>query len=54
MKKQMTRVCIGTTFFLALGIPVGELRPDSQLYFDYHHTRNDTLEHVNPRSGLIK
>ena len=32
-----------------LGIPVGELRPDSQLYFDYHHTRNDTLEHVNPR-----
>jgi len=28
---------------------VGELRPDSQRYFDYHHTRNDVLEVVNKR-----
>jgi len=32
-----------------MGIPAGELRPDSQRYFDYHHTRIDTLDHVNPR-----
>ena len=31
------------------GVSVGELRPDSQLYFDYHHTRIDTLDKVNPR-----
>lgn len=32
-----------------LGITVGELRPDSQRYFDYHHTRVDSLDKVNPR-----
>jgi acetylornithine deacetylase/succinyl-diaminopimelate desuccinylase-like protein len=32
-----------------LGVVVGELRPDSQRYFDYHHTRNDVLEVVNKR-----
>jgi Zn-dependent M28 family amino/carboxypeptidase len=32
-----------------LGTIVGELRPDSQRYFDYHHTVKDTLDHVNPR-----
>jgi hypothetical protein len=32
-----------------LGAVVGELRPDSQRYFDYHHSRNDVLENVNKR-----
>lgn len=32
-----------------LGVVVGELRPDSQRYFDYHHSRNDVLEVVNKR-----
>jgi hypothetical protein len=32
-----------------LGAVVGELRPDSQRYFDYHHARNDVLENVNKR-----
>ena len=31
------------------GIPVSELRPDSQRYFDVHHARNDVLENVNMR-----
>ena len=31
------------------GIPVGELRPDSQRYFDLHHAANDVLENVNIR-----
>ena len=32
-----------------LGAVVGELRPDSQRYFEYHHARNDVLENVNKR-----
>ncbi|HVM87776.1 MAG TPA: M20/M25/M40 family metallo-hydrolase [Puia sp.] len=32
-----------------LGTPVSELMPDSQRYFDYHHTRNDVLANVNKR-----
>jgi hypothetical protein len=32
-----------------LGSVVGELRPDSQRYFDYHHSRGDVLEAVNKR-----
>jgi carboxypeptidase Q len=32
-----------------LGVAVGELRPDSQRYFDYHHSRGDVLEVVNKR-----
>ncbi len=30
-------------------IPVVELAPDSQRYFDYHHARNDVFENVNKR-----
>lgn len=32
-----------------VGAIVGELRPDSQRYFDYHHARGDVLENVNKR-----
>ncbi|MGC4037475.1 MAG: M20/M25/M40 family metallo-hydrolase [Chitinophagaceae bacterium] len=32
-----------------MGIPAGELIPDSQRYFDYHHAKNDVLENVNKR-----
>ena len=32
-----------------LGTPVAELMPDSQRYFDYHHSRNDVLANVNKR-----
>ena len=32
-----------------LNATVGELRPDSQRYFEYHHARNDVLENVNKR-----
>ncbi len=31
------------------GTPVSELRPDSQRYFDYHHSPNDFFENVNKR-----
>jgi Zn-dependent M28 family amino/carboxypeptidase len=30
------------------GLLIG-LRPDSQRYFDFHHTANDRIEHVNKR-----
>ena len=33
----------------ALGVPVAELTPDSQRYFDIHHTRTDSIDKVNPR-----
>lgn len=32
-----------------LHTPQGSLMPDSQRYFDYHHTRNDIFENVNKR-----
>jgi len=32
-----------------VGAVVGELRPDSQRYFDIHHSRADVLENVNKR-----
>ncbi|MHA4808828.1 M20/M25/M40 family metallo-hydrolase [Flavitalea flava] len=31
------------------GVTVGELIPDTQRYFDYHHAANDVLENVNKR-----
>ena len=34
---------------LAQGGPVGELIPDSQRYFDIHHTTGDSIDKVNPR-----
>jgi len=30
------------------GLLIG-LRPDSQRYFDFHHTANDRIENVNKR-----
>ena len=33
----------------AMETPVGELIPDSQRYFDYHHARSDIFETVNKR-----
>jgi carboxypeptidase Q len=35
------------------GIPVGELSPDPQRYFDVHHARSDVLENVNKRELLL-
>lgn len=31
------------------GVPLIGLIPESQRYFDYHHSRQDTLDKVNPR-----
>jgi hypothetical protein len=31
------------------GVPVIEFLPDSQRYFDYHHTQEDTIDKVNKR-----
>jgi len=31
------------------GVPVMEFFPDSQRYFDYHHTQEDTIDKVNKR-----
>ncbi|MBI2284710.1 MAG: M20/M25/M40 family metallo-hydrolase [Bacteroidetes bacterium] len=36
-----------------LGIPVGELLPDPQRYFDLHHARSDVFENVNKRELLL-
>jgi carboxypeptidase Q len=33
----------------SLGIPAGQLVPDSQRYFDYHHAASDVFEIVNKR-----
>jgi len=35
------------------GIPVGELLPDPQRYFDIHHARSDVFENVNKRELLL-
>ena len=32
-----------------MGVPVGELLPDSQRYFDFHHAATDVFEVVNKR-----
>ncbi|MGO4710252.1 M28 family peptidase [Chryseobacterium sp. 2TAF14] len=37
----------------AMGIPTAELVPDSQRYFDIHHTEEDTFEKVNRRELLL-
>ena len=31
------------------GVPLFAIMPDSQRYFDYHHSGNDTFEKVNKR-----
>ncbi|MCJ8154362.1 M20/M25/M40 family metallo-hydrolase [Chryseobacterium sp. SSA4.19] len=36
-----------------MGIPTAELFPDSQRYFDIHHTEEDTFEKVNRRELLL-
>jgi carboxypeptidase Q len=36
-----------------MGIPTAELVPDSQRYFDIHHTKEDTFEKVNRRELLL-
>jgi hypothetical protein len=33
----------------SLGTPLGSLNPDTQRYFDIHHSRNDVFEAVNKR-----
>ncbi len=33
------------------GVPVVDLRQDEALYFDVHHTENDTMDHIDP-AGL--
>ncbi len=37
----------------AFGIPVGELLPDPQRYFDLHHARSDVFENVHKRELLL-
>jgi Zn-dependent M28 family amino/carboxypeptidase len=36
-------------YLAKMGIPAIGFRPDSQRYFDYHHSTHDTLDKVNPR-----
>ncbi|MGN7758284.1 M20/M25/M40 family metallo-hydrolase [Chryseobacterium sp. 22532] len=36
-----------------MGVPTAELAPDSQRYFDIHHTEEDTFDKVNRRELLL-
>ncbi len=36
-------------YLAKMGIPAIGFRPDSQRYFDYHHSTHDTLDKVHPR-----
>jgi carboxypeptidase Q len=36
-------------YLAKLGIPAIGFRPDTQRYFDYHHSTHDTLDKVHPR-----
>lgn len=36
-----------------LGVPLAELSPDSQRYFDIHHSEEDTFDKVNRRELLL-
>lgn len=36
-----------------MGVPAAELMPDSQRYFDIHHTEEDTFDKVNRRELLL-
>ena len=36
-----------------LDVPVAELVPDSQRYFDIHHSDEDTFDKVNRRELLL-
>lgn len=36
-----------------LGVPAAELAPESQRYFDIHHTNEDTFEKVNRRELML-
>lgn len=35
------------------GVPLAELVPDMQRYFDIHHTKNDTFDKINRRELLL-
>ncbi|MFC4412819.1 hypothetical protein [Kaistella carnis] len=35
------------------GVPLAELSPDSQRYFDIHHSEEDTFDKVNRRELLL-
>jgi hypothetical protein len=40
---------VDISFLKSGGVPLIGLLPDSQRYFDYHHSARDTLEAVNQR-----
>lgn len=48
---QMTKGTAGADVgpLMLQGVTVAEITPDSQRYFDYHHSRIDSIDRVNPR-----